>query len=122
MALEPLRKWSFGRTFTSVREILLRFGQNRHSSRASFCYLISNISQSHGNFRQIFYFFQIRHFRRLVYFTKEHLRRRFARVAIFAIAYISGLNWKNCPLKRGDLCLYLSGTMIKCLLMIGFQC
>ena len=67
MAKEPLRKWSFGRTFTSVRGIrwnltwiftsLLRFGQNRHSLRASFCYLISTISQSHGNFRQIFLFF-----------------------------------------------------------------
>lgn len=129
MAKEPLRKWSFGRTFTSVRGIrwnltwiftsVLRFGQNRHSLRASFCYLISNISQSHGNFVRFFIFFQIRHFRQLVYFTKEHLWRRFARVAIFAIVCISGHNWKNYPLRRGDRCLYLSGTMIKCSLMIG---
>lgn len=124
MAKEPLRKWSFGRTFTSVRRIrwnltwiftsLLRFGQNRHSLRASFCYLISNISQSHGNFRQIFLFFS-----RFAIFI---FWRRFARVAIFAIVCISGHNWKNCPLRRGDRCLYLSGTMIKCSLMIGLQC
>ena len=130
MAKEPLRKWPFGRTFSSVRGIRWNltfhqpspFFQNRHFSRASFCYLISNISQSHGNLRQIFYFFHIRHFRQLVFFTKEHLWRRFARVAIFAIVCISGHNWKNCPLRRGDRCLYLSGTMIKCSLMIGLQC
>ena len=67
MAKEPLRKWSFGRTFTSVRGIrwnltwiftsLLRFGQNRHSLRASFCYLISNISQMPWQFSSDFLFF-----------------------------------------------------------------
>ena len=53
-------------------------------------------------FVRFFIFFQIRHFRQFVYFTKEHLGRRFARVAIFAIVCISGHNWKNCPLRRGD--------------------
>lgn len=135
MAKEPLRKWSFGRTFTSVRGIrwnltwiftmLLRFGQNRHSLRASFCYLNSNISQSHGNFRQIFYFFPDSPFSSTCLLYQGAPLTTFCRVAIFAIfaiVCISGHNWKNCPLRRGDRCLYLSGTMIKCSLMIGLQC